>query len=771
MTISTKRIIVVLGMHRSGTSAITRGLQVLGVDLGDNLWPAGPDNPKGFWESSEITSFNESLLKKLNSTIERVGPLDPDLLQSDFLASEKAQAVAILKSKIKDNTIFGFKDPRVTILLPFWKLVFEELDLDDSYVFAVRNPLNIAESLLKRNSIPEINSLYTWYNYIFSGITYTQDKKRIFVKYDDMLENPTKQLDRISNDLSILKTKVYHKNLQEYLENFLELNLRHHHLSNKELVNSNLPEFVIELYLLLDQLSKDVICFTSNDFLQKWNHIEQNYKDFLFIFNMIGTLEMKSARVSAELSENKIFLSNELNDAIRLNNQIENLKNCLSKPIDFDEKFYLKCNYDVMSSNVDPFIHYVRFGIKEGRMGTIPEQKNLGMDPSKSTILLVSHDATRTGAPILALNICSKLKKKYNVISLLLGGGPLFSFFRETSNVVFGPIIKSSEVVNYVINKICERYNIRFCIVNSVDSRSVLKSLHAKDIPTIFLVHEFFGPPFPTDELEDAFRWAGRTVFPSNLVRSSFLNEITQNILSQSSILSPGKSIIPVRTGKCKNDSDPIKEAIFNARSQKNPFIVLGSGIVNLRKGVDLFIDTAIELKLKYPNSSIIMIWIGARSFGPNEEKFNSDLETKLKNPEIKDNLFIFDEIENLEEIYEITDLFYLSSRLDPLPNVTIDAILKGIPVVCFSETTGLIEFLEEDNLTRNCVIPYLNTSAAAEKIFEIYSSKKHLDSLSRMVKKIGEKSFNMDNYIKSIINLAEEECMKCNSLRDKMNA
>ena len=61
-----QRVIVVLGMHRSGTSVLSRGVQCLGVDLGDNLKTApNPANPKGYWEDKDMVSINEELLSQL----------------------------------------------------------------------------------------------------------------------------------------------------------------------------------------------------------------------------------------------------------------------------------------------------------------------------------------------------------------------------------------------------------------------------------------------------------------------------------------------------------------------------------------------------------------------------------------------------------------------------------------------------------------------------------------------------------------------------------
>jgi hypothetical protein len=121
----TKKLIVVIGMHRTGTSLITRGLQVMGVNLGDNLLPAMADvNAKGFWEDADINALNISMLHAIGSEwdyLTRITEANVQQLQQQgfFL-----QAVELLRQKTAQAHIFGLKDPRIAKLLPFWDQVF-----------------------------------------------------------------------------------------------------------------------------------------------------------------------------------------------------------------------------------------------------------------------------------------------------------------------------------------------------------------------------------------------------------------------------------------------------------------------------------------------------------------------------------------------------------------------------------------------------------------------------------------------------------------------
>ena len=114
------RIIVVLGMHRSGTSAITYSLKLLGVGLGDNLHPAGFDNPKGFWEDRDCLEINEKLLSQFGSAIYRFDFAWECSWDDVSIKALKSEAKQLVSRKLTENKgLWGFKDPRTCRLLSF----------------------------------------------------------------------------------------------------------------------------------------------------------------------------------------------------------------------------------------------------------------------------------------------------------------------------------------------------------------------------------------------------------------------------------------------------------------------------------------------------------------------------------------------------------------------------------------------------------------------------------------------------------------------------
>jgi hypothetical protein len=146
-----KRLIVVLGMHRSGTSAITRGLETLGVNLGSDLLVPTVDNPKGYFEDRETYLLNEEILTALNHAWSDLDPAEPEyIIQNKILDEFFDRAVNLLLDRLRVNDLFGIKDPRFCILLPFWNKVFDRVGVPVSYIVSFRNPISVVKSLQSR---------------------------------------------------------------------------------------------------------------------------------------------------------------------------------------------------------------------------------------------------------------------------------------------------------------------------------------------------------------------------------------------------------------------------------------------------------------------------------------------------------------------------------------------------------------------------------------------------------------------------------------------
>ncbi|MDR5786619.1 rhamnan synthesis F family protein [Caballeronia sp. LP003] len=437
----------------------------------------------------------------------------------------------------------------------------------------------------------------------------------------------------------------------------------------------------------------------------------------------------------------------------------------------FDPVFYAEMYGDVAASGVNLREHYVNHGRGEGRLGTPPvpevrwhESRRKGHE-SRDTVLVVSHEASRSGAPILAWNICLDLRARFNVIGILLGAGPLEVEFAHACDGLIGPLdpaIRHPVALRYLLHALGEQVPIKFAIVNSIESRFVLKPLAEMFCPTVFLIHEYYAYSKPHNEFDAALQWAARTVFSAKVVRNNALNGTTQQAIARSLVIPQGKSLIPdgtagqekMNAGADDGSIDDFLRAL-DITPEHKPYIVLGAGTLHFRKGADLFIATALEVRRRLPDANIRFVWIGHDlQLDPN---YTGCLEQQIRDAGPDSPFLLLDEVPYLEDVYRHVDLFYLPSRMDPLPNVSIDAMTVGLPVICFEGGTGIAEILGEDSLLKDCAVSFSSVSAAAEKIVDIFNSHDLRDELSRRVRDVAARRFKMSAYVARLVELAEE--------------
>lgn len=283
MSKTIKRIIVVLGMHRSGTSAVTRSLKVLSLDLGDRLiGPVRGDNEKGFWEDAEINSFNEALLSKLGTAWHNLAFIDVDVLLRPEYAFERKAAANLLGRKLSGESIFAFKDPRTAILLPFWQAVFADMELEVGYLIVVRNPLEVAESLRKRNGFSQIKGLMLWAKHVIGAMRGTKGQPRVVVSYDSVLNSTAEQLTRIAKALQLPLPEKNPDALREYMQDFLTVSLRRNVILSDQLNDRwQVPPLIHDMYEHLQRLAKDEISEVAKTMDRVWKQFYDRYQEMI----------------------------------------------------------------------------------------------------------------------------------------------------------------------------------------------------------------------------------------------------------------------------------------------------------------------------------------------------------------------------------------------------------------------------------------------------------------------------------------------------------
>ncbi len=146
MSVAFGPVILVIGMHRSGTSAVTRVLNLLGVELGGSLLPRAADNVLGFWEHQEVVSIHERLFSALGRNWFDLSELPLGWLSTPAASEAKQQLKELFTREFGGAVVWAVKDPRICRLLPLWRCALEELGVKAHALFMVRHPNEVAQS-------------------------------------------------------------------------------------------------------------------------------------------------------------------------------------------------------------------------------------------------------------------------------------------------------------------------------------------------------------------------------------------------------------------------------------------------------------------------------------------------------------------------------------------------------------------------------------------------------------------------------------------------
>ncbi len=195
------RLFLVTGMHRSGTSALARVINLLGVSLGpeDGLMVPQPDNPKGFWESRAVARFNDRLLNEVGGSWDRLPTLGLDWAESPALDPCRRDLISLLASIRSDGASrHAVKDPRLAITLPLWRQVAPP----EQVIVAVREPLAVCQSLQRRNGIPQERGAELWLRYVRGAIE-EHDLPTVIVDYADLVTRPHDVARRLASILDL----------------------------------------------------------------------------------------------------------------------------------------------------------------------------------------------------------------------------------------------------------------------------------------------------------------------------------------------------------------------------------------------------------------------------------------------------------------------------------------------------------------------------------------------------------------------------------------
>ena len=425
----------------------------------------------------------------------------------------------------------------------------------------------------------------------------------------------------------------------------------------------------------------------------------------------------------------------------------------------FDGAFYKRQYPDVKGNSL---LHYILVGRSEGRLPglwSLPKIDTSLNTMSKPVVVVLIHEASRTGAPILGLNIIDLLKARFFVIAVVYAAGDLMQSFASSADLLVTPVPRRKSNDNALVKDLVESCKPLFVIANSIESSWLVPDFASFNIPAITLVHEFLSLyRHSAVPVAETLNRSKSVVFPAPVVMKAASECYPEIDQAKFIVLAQGQSKVPRLTEQETQSptlSKNLRALCLSREFAKSKFLVAGLGSVDARKGVDLFVATAVSVCATYPDLSINFIWIGKPYVTALPDPFQGYLMEQIKRSELGGRFIMMDNIDDYESVFDNIDLLYMCSRIDPLPNVAIDAALASVPVLCFKDATGIADYLQDNAELKRLVVPHLDLGAAARTIGLLASDPIATSEVGSSIKNMAENRFDMVKYVDGLIDLA----------------
>ena len=758
-----KIVLVILGMHRSGTSATAGVFARLRVSPSKHLMAASPMNAAGFYESEEITAFNEQLMAALGLTWFDLGTMPQDWLDR-LDTSWLDDGAAILHAEFEDAPVALMNDPRVCRLLPFWMKVFERAQRKPLFACVHRPPAEVASSLEAwANYAPEYGELL-WVRYVLEAEVNSRGARRAFLSYAELLSDWPGTTARIAQELGLTLdlTETVHAEVDDFLGNSLK------HIKIAQDAPVAKLQAAAEVFDLLEHWrmqGENASDFSDLEMRLQGldaaggmlspmaNFALERFRESAPARDLLRQIEAERSRLSEALrtsqADNRAqteALHNEIQKFVVLQAEHSDLSHQLAlarrKPMKslvdlWKYKILKRLGAETSPLPAPMKARMMRSALKRhpkrsiaawrAQNGTGPTQAafvahgQVRVQPDLPHVLIVSHNASWSGAPMLAQNLGRVYKDRYNVTILCLNGGALLPALESVAvHVEVLPVAHMPRPdFDAQLRAFLEERNFAFAVVNSIESRHVLGVMRRTGLPTVSLLHEFASYILPRTAFPQVIDNADTIVFSTSVTLDNAIEVTGTGYTPKVRILPQGKCEIPrqSRTGDVDQSERDRLRAVLKPRSDKKEILVIGAGLVEIRKGTDLFIEVARKTLSLPGGEDFRFVWFGDGYKPDGDPGYSVFLQDQLKRAGIADRVSLQPVTPEFEYVYETADAFLLTSRLDPLPNVAIDAMLAGLPTVCFDKASGIPEILSAADLSKDCVAQYLDTSEMADKL------------------------------------------------------
>lgn len=263
--------IVVLGMHRSGTSALTRVVNLLGAALPDRILGASPGNRAGHWEPAALVQFHEALLAELGSTWHDWTALDLSRLSADRRAEIMSRIAAIIAHEYGPAPLLVVKDPRICRFASLFLEALTTAGITPECILLFRNPLEVAQSLKCRDGMPSGQAGLLWLRHVLDAEAASRGHRRIIASYDAFLADWRREIGRL--DALAAADHAHSDAAAQGIARFLDPAHRHHTQSDAAMAGDPfMCGWIADVHAALQRLRRDPDCGAALATLDRVRH-------------------------------------------------------------------------------------------------------------------------------------------------------------------------------------------------------------------------------------------------------------------------------------------------------------------------------------------------------------------------------------------------------------------------------------------------------------------------------------------------------------------
>lgn len=244
-----RQAILILGMHRSGTSAIAGISHLLGAAAPATMMETAADNPTGFWESMPIAQLNEAMLAALGGRWFDCLAIDTSSVDAGQRQPAAARCASVVAGEFGDAPLFVVKDPRFSLLLDFWLPAFATMHVAVAPVLALRHPAEVLASIRRRDGMPGDITAPLWLHYTLEAERHTRNRPRAVLSYDSLMLDWRGCLERVTAEARIA-WPVALDAAAPAIGAFLRPQLRHHYAAPRKVAAGKPPiaDWIAETY-------------------------------------------------------------------------------------------------------------------------------------------------------------------------------------------------------------------------------------------------------------------------------------------------------------------------------------------------------------------------------------------------------------------------------------------------------------------------------------------------------------------------------------------